>query len=398
MASIYANAYLTIAATGSLNDKHGFFIPRTPPEYTAFEYSTKDGIRGTLHAFEMPKTASARRNEYCSLDDEPLSKRGWALQERFLASRILHSGSKQMFFECYGHVRAEDGFRCQGRFTSVYEDTHPIQVNPEMSGVSKRSAQVKAYRGPSQWYSLLYSYYPRQLTKSSDKLPALSGIARTIEEETGDKYVAGMWRSQLIEGLIWQAMGTLRGATKSPLEYRAPSWSWASMDGPFGNLGLGEDFLDENARWVDVATVIDCRVELKGENPYGEVKSGWLEIKAPLEPLSASEEKEPDWERVPHKRAMRMKTRVGNPFGSPCMFDTMDQEVASTVSLFALILTWRLTQDDPKNRIYQALLITLVEGSESRYRRVGKILFGYEALGKCDWMDDDTKLATITLI
>ncbi|KAF2191137.1 HET-domain-containing protein, partial [Zopfia rhizophila CBS 207.26] len=287
MAQIYQNAYLTIAATGSKHDSHGLLANRSPPEYVDFSMTMKNGRHGEVHAFLLPLEDAAHASSYCSLREDPLSSRGWALQERFLASRILHFATKQMFFECYCHMLSEDGFRVQGRFNSIHEDVHPSQVKQEGSSLS--TLKARQYRGPWLWYSLLYSYYPRNLSKSSDKLPALSGIARTFEEKTGDKYVAGLWRSQLIEGLIWQATGIQSGKMKAPPEYRAPSWSWASIDGPFGNLGLAKK--DDGTDWIDIAIIIDCHVEPKGENPYGEVKSGWIQMKAPIEPLSRSEEK-----------------------------------------------------------------------------------------------------------
>jgi hypothetical protein len=50
----------------------------------------------------------------------------------------------------------------------------------------------------------------------------------------------------------------------------APSWSWVSVDGiPAAGL-FGQ--------WELLATVIDLDVELKGENPYGAVKSGWIKL------------------------------------------------------------------------------------------------------------------------
>lgn len=390
MAVIYSHAYLVLAATGSERDSGGIFNQRSPPDYEGVEHS-KNGARGTLKAFLIPKRWAARPDGYCMLNEEPLSERGWALQERLLASRTLHFGSTQMFFECYGHFRSEDGFRMRGRLNSIHNDPHqhyPL-ADPDSS------LRSSLYRGSELWYQALYFYYPRKLTKSSDKLPALSGIARIVEEQTGDKYVAGLWHSTLIEGLIWQAAGTHRNATSAPPGYRAPSWSWASIDGPFGNLGLGRDPIYKGAEWVDIATVIDVHIELKGENPYGEVASGWLKIKAPIEPLAPSEEKEPDWETVPHKRALRMKTRAGKTFGTYSMLDTLDDESASQLTLFALVLVF---MDGKEGRTYQAIVVTPVEGQDGYYRRVGKMIMDDESLGKCAWMESGASLPTVTLL
>ncbi|KAF2111648.1 heterokaryon incompatibility protein-domain-containing protein [Lophiotrema nucula] len=393
MASIYANAYITIAATGSSDDSKGFLTPRSVPQYTQFD-CTKEGVTGTVQAFLIKPVHAANAYIHSSLGDEPLSGRGWALQERVLAARTLHFASDQMFFECYKHFLGEDGFKIGGRYHTVYDDAKPKRGEEDDTQLSRQ------FRGPDLWYELLYAYWPRNLTNGSDKLPAVSGIARTFETLTGDQYVAGLWRSQIIEGLIWQAMGTHSGKTKAPSEYRAPSWSWASFDGPFGNLGLGKNRFISNAPWMDIATVLDCKVELKGDNPYGEVKSGWLKVRAPIEPLKRSEELEKDWQTAPHKRATRLTTRNGDNFGSFAMFDTLDDDLALKLPLSALLLVQNDPKDDePKKQGYQALLITPVEEEGvDVFKRVGKILFDGETLGDCDWMNDPMQMRTITLI
>ncbi|KAF2473392.1 HET-domain-containing protein [Lindgomyces ingoldianus] len=392
MASIYANAYITIAASAAKDDSEGLFSQRSRPNYVSFEYTRNNGLSGKVYAFLIPLEEAAWPGTICEQDKEPLSSRGWTLQERFLASRVLHVGAKQLYFECYSHFLSEDGFRIQGRFNSVHEDSHPSQVKADGSG--SELLQNSNFRGPWLWYSILSKYYSRKLTKESDKLPALSGIAQTFEEKTGDKYVAGLWRSTLVEGLLWQALGTRRRATSAPLQYRAPSWSWASIDGPFANIGLVSNEPFDRSSWIDISTILDCQVELKGKNPYGEVKSGWIKIRAPIEPLSPSQEKEVDWETVPHERALRMKTRAGKPYGTYCMFDTLDDETAAQMPLCALILT----RGDKENPSYQALIITPTEGKPDQYRRVGKMIMDNEVLGVCDWMNGEAELATIVLV
>jgi hypothetical protein len=348
----------------------------------------------------MSRPEAAFDNQYSSLKDEPLSDRGWALQERYLASRVLHFGTKQVYFECYNHFRAEDGFRSKGRFTSIRREFHPSELVPNRRGYSQ-SIQWEQYRIPSLslWYDILVDYYGRKLTKSSDKLPALSGIARAFETMTKDRYVAGLWRSNMIEGLLWQAMGSERRATSRPSQYRAPTWSWASIDGPFGYPGLGKDIFDSTMTQIDVGTVLDCHVELQGENPYGEVKAGSVILKAPLEPLVPSTEKEPDWETVPHKRAMRVTTKTGDKFGVPCIFDTLSGDQALELPLYALFLTRRKPVDDiPEKRVYQGLIVSPVEGERDKFSRLGKILAFHNSIGECDWMTDESKFVTVTLI
>ena len=80
----------------------------------------------------------------------------------------------------------------------------------------------------------------RELTKGADKLIALSGLAHSYYEREGKpgvshkdykaghrgKYGAGLWEADMPSALLWRSRSAQR-----PSEYRAPSWSWASVDG-----------------------------------------------------------------------------------------------------------------------------------------------------------------------
>ena len=80
----------------------------------------------------------------------------------------------------------------------------------------------------------------RKLTKGTDKLIALSGLAHSYYEREGKpgvshkdykdghrgKYGAGLWEADMPSALLWRSRSAQR-----PSEYRAPSWSWASVDG-----------------------------------------------------------------------------------------------------------------------------------------------------------------------
>lgn len=394
MSQIYSNSYLTIAATGSSDDCEGFLSLRNLPDYVEFDYSLSNGLYGAALAFSLPLWEAGYMRIYSGLDDEPLSKRGWALQERYLPPRILHFASKQMHWECCGHFLGEDGFRMPGRLSSIYEDARP----PD-SAMNNQSSKLfpSLFRGPDLWYYILQSYCRRNLSKSSDKLPALSGIARIIEERTGDKFVAGLWRGSLLEGMLWSCGVGDRNGCQTPSKYRAPSWSWASIDGWFTNTGLKEEY---KRKWTELANILDVHVELKGDNPYGEIKSAWVKIRAPLELLSIIKEKETDVEIV-HNLLSRVKTKAGNSLGSPLFFDTVQSKEALKLPLYALVLVQgpRTSMiDDSGGDAYHSIVVTPVDGKKNHYRRVARLTQNKEDMGDCDWMEDPSKMVTITLI
>jgi hypothetical protein len=75
------------------------------------------------------------------------------------------------------------------------------------------------------WKVLVEDYSKRSLTKPTDKLVAFAGIAKLFQEGTGDEYIAGLWKSRLVEMLNWRVTTPGPGA----VDYLAPSWSWASV-------------------------------------------------------------------------------------------------------------------------------------------------------------------------
>lgn len=91
-----------------------------------------------------------------------------------------------------------------------------------------------------RWFEIVGDYSGRQLTNSRDKLIALSGLAHSYYERESKsgisykdykggrrgKYAAGLWEADMPSALLWRAPSGQR-----PSEYRAPTWSWASVDG-----------------------------------------------------------------------------------------------------------------------------------------------------------------------
>ena len=116
----------------------------------------------------------------------------------------------------------------------------------------------------------LRDYSRRSLTYDSDKLPAFSGLCQRLYHVVGGNYLAGLWSRDLLRGLLWYS---LEGPIRHAQPYRAPSWSWASVNGKlvYDEKELIPDDLDMK--------VIEYSVELKDEsNRYGEVMSGRLVV------------------------------------------------------------------------------------------------------------------------
>ncbi|EKJ77736.1 hypothetical protein FPSE_02234 [Fusarium pseudograminearum CS3096] len=370
MLSVYANAYLTINASNGKDSSVGLFAKVSTREYFEFE-QTYQGVSGHALACAVP-FEEAMQHVYIQLKDDPVSHRGWTLQERVLSRRTLFYSGGQMMFECNHGFRKEDGWAIDERFPSISS-----RPQTGSNGQTKdKDLSVSTSELLRSWYQLLATYGGRKLTKASDKLPAVSGLASIMSERLNDEYVAGHWRSLLITELPWQP-----GDCKRVPEYRAPSWSWASVDGGIGIRLKGSGY-------SPLAEVLDVKIKLKGTNPYGEVTEGRLLIQGPMQRLYLSTDGwDPDRPRLSSEGSPVLCTTSANLETRPqydfdAFADDRPQQERRFVKglngleLYALILLSCSHGEDH----YIALMIVREPGSDE-YRRVGILTLTDETLG-----------------
>jgi hypothetical protein len=113
------------------------------------------------------------------------------------------------------------------------------------------------------------------LTNPDDKLVALSGIAKARAASFGDTYIAGMWRQELVHQLLWR---TNDNSIKSrPVVYRAPSWSWASIE---RQVIYRRKTNDDHVLYH----IEDVHLTHATQDTTGRILSGWLQVRACLKP------------------------------------------------------------------------------------------------------------------
>lgn len=226
MGDIYEQAFATIAATGSPGPNVGCFIPRVHTNHPSVPFSKKSPARVRIRP---------RPRGFIDLRESPLQRRAWVSQERALSRRTIHYDRDQILFECDELRATED---C---------------ISPDEYEVAKAWDKFRPFYDAQDghpggnfiwdWYGMVEDYTARALTQGGDKLPAVSGIAKIMEQRTGESYVAGLWRGHLEFGLLWTRKVTNWLTLPSPeCGFRAPSWSWASLDGEIAmeNLSKGD--------------------------------------------------------------------------------------------------------------------------------------------------------------
>jgi hypothetical protein len=115
-----------------------------------------------------------------------------------------------------------------------------------------------------------------RLTLGRDKLVALSGLAKLFHQQTCQDYVAGLWRDQLEHQLCWS---TLFSFTTRPATYRAPTWSWASIDGTVLLSDFESSQHEPPSDCLSYIHVKSVDIELKSQDhPFGEILDAHLRI------------------------------------------------------------------------------------------------------------------------
>jgi hypothetical protein len=89
------------------------------------------------------------------------------------------------------------------------------------------------------WRSIVTTYSACNLTQESDRLIAISGIAKKFQELYGDNYLAGLWQHDLYTDLLWKSNANDGNPVKSSENF-APSWSWASISGGNVEFNVGK--------------------------------------------------------------------------------------------------------------------------------------------------------------
>jgi hypothetical protein len=236
MASIYGNAYCTISADAAENSSDGFIegsrrVGHTP-HVIKFTHLGREGavhVRARedtmpeqpLHDFDT-LTFRQRGNRGCfqvdnTITGAPYSKlfsRAWVFQERLLSRRTLHFGHTETGWECCSLVDCE----CS---------PHRLLYDP----MDTYQLSLKTMMEEFPWIDILQRYTKLDITVSTDRLVAVSGLAKERYRRSRVPYFAGLWADKMTAELLWQ-VGYRRITQRPPTRLSiAPTWSWASMSG-----------------------------------------------------------------------------------------------------------------------------------------------------------------------
>jgi hypothetical protein len=245
MATIYSNSYITFAATNS-NSAHGGLFNRNPTGDIC-EVHRGDSVFN----IRVQHAAEALTPFRSSM---ALTERAWFFQERVLSPQIVHFATNELFWEDSKTVACE----CFGPFNLVTPGLRKYHLKPHQLIITRPRTEW--------WQNVVEAYTDLHLTFESDIFPALQGIAQIVQQQRDCAYYAGLWEDSLVGDMLWYCP---RPCIR-PQNFRAPTWSWASVNG---------QVTYQKAAAKILATVLSVRTLPVGKSALGELHGGSLEIR-----------------------------------------------------------------------------------------------------------------------
>lgn len=283
MKDVYANSTCTIAATWGDNSSTGCFVERDPLLISPGKITTAWTGRTGGRVGRITTAWTGRRGRGVSnnsllvlergawerqIEHGAVNRRGWVVQERLLSPRVLHFGKEQIFWECRNSIASETlpvPHKCNWDLGEEIHFKRQILSNSE---------QPRDYKF-DRWQDIISRYMGCILTKPEDKLIAISGIAKAFSSVAEDEYLAGLWRKTLHLQLLWSVESCMQEnglQSVKPHPYRAPSWSWASVDA--------------NITWPYVSrinkplvSVQEAIVQPVTDDPMGQIRGGHIKLR-----------------------------------------------------------------------------------------------------------------------
>ncbi|KAK5279411.1 hypothetical protein LTR40_007838 [Exophiala xenobiotica] len=348
MDQVYGFASLTISASSSEDKWDGLFRPRQEHKsIPVFSPSSSDSSKvGTMY---FSQRAGLLRD---IIDRSPLARRAWTLQEDILSRRAVYVSRDQLYWKWLEHFRAEDGLtNPQGGQTATF-------LSAEGSPVQTWSWML------NRWRILVDNYAQRNLFDTSDMLPALAGLAGQFQKRTDATYLAGLWLEELPLGLLWTIRATdVAKSVRHCPEWRAPSWSWASLTGAIHYDGYGDLVTFSSAeKPLEQLEVLRYEIALKETaNPFGEVTSAVLRVRGKTQRLRRA---------LVRRRARRSEITVLGYALHDCGQVIFDNEMVPDVPLPEEILCLLVDRRRSAQGDYQSVLIA-IEEVHGGYRRIG---------------------------
>ncbi|KAI0965225.1 hypothetical protein F4678DRAFT_453396 [Xylaria arbuscula] len=283
MALYYGNNTATISAASAAACTEGFLSSINPICRDTFaagpfriSLATPEGL------------GSVQSSRYTNPPPEPIASRGWTFQESLLSRRLVIYGSREVYWTCNTVTGTYGG-------PDALSDSKYSTDNEELLGTTRNLTNFLQYPWRTTWGNVVRQFMTRRLGVESDKLLAIAALASRMADEAMKQgtlliYIAGLFvdpRSIVswADALLWRVDSPKRAGT-----YRAPSWSWACVDGDFGGApGSISPFPHEVKKYQFDFQATEFSVDLTHPSaPFGSIRSAYLIVRGWVKRLGGS--------------------------------------------------------------------------------------------------------------
>ena len=215
---------------------------------------------------------------------------------------MIYFSERQIYFALGNQLslgKDADKFYLKGQLDTDEIWGNAAKEKDQRSFVRQRLGKKTRDGWHSTWWAIVNDYTTRDLTKPSDKLAAISGLAVFIHDQiplsceprprerpseqsdiihrgnqvlnqqyqdSSSIYLAGLWKVELISGLLWFV--DLRSDKERPKVFRAPSWSWGSVDGVISNHSLHLDTSEAGVEIIEYCSKSTIQQAVQIRHPW----------------------------------------------------------------------------------------------------------------------------------
>ncbi|KAL6895729.1 heterokaryon incompatibility domain-containing protein [Trichoderma longibrachiatum] len=284
MCEIYNGGYVTFAAAWSADSDVGLF--RESPSFTV-NFPANVGKQDASYLIRrVPEHTTWDVAGVLKMTPElPLLSRAWVYQERLLSPRIVYFTRYEVAFECAGSSRDKicecehvpggiwgGGSNGAGAGRGDYTDFRKLYHSEALA--ASNLAEIRKH-----WHQIVAEYSGLRISFTSDRLPALAGVARqygTAHSADLGRYVAGTWENCFPSELLWYR-ATLKVHDR-PDTYCGPTWSWIST----GNIAAYATGCPR--MYPDELEVVSIDFKLNGPDRYASISDAVMDVRGYLAP------------------------------------------------------------------------------------------------------------------
>ncbi|KAH8654951.1 heterokaryon incompatibility protein-domain-containing protein [Tricladium varicosporioides] len=360
MTDIYEGSALCISALSAKDCNSGFLkLPNILSKVGICRYPPESSESRDIFVGWKP------RGYGNVVEKSHLCTRGWTFQERLVSPASLHYTNEGIFWECAEKFLSETGSGTTPYSPAGWKKAWlvarrgEVTVLPEHLGAGNQHSLERATL-LQNWRGFVEDYSARKLTKSTDKLPAVAGIARAFGKQASMTYMAGLWKEDFLSDLFWSRKRDTDTLT-SPQQYRAPSWSWASVDGRVGYFGYFVRFMNPS---LDLQ-LLSYDVKEAQEGTFGQVLASSFKAMGLLQAVVIDRSK-PAREDDPHTATVIEGILHGVPVSF--ILDQPSEWPETIISCYCLRLG--IFNNDRRDSV-ALLLVVPTGGHQNNFRRIG---------------------------